>query len=299
MKKKFAILLFVTVLFSCSDTLENIDTIDPASIDKELIKINTKFYDNQGNIESTTESLLESGKLISSRGHDISTNLQNKFVWEYNSDGLCNAIKFFDNNNAPVLEREILIEYDQQNRVSRISEWNRVRNFTYNANNTISQATTFIDSQITFNTTYFLNNNGQINKYIFDNNTSTRTVEFSYVNDRITNAVIEYGGSNSVDVNYEYNDGILPKGYSLKNIMNNMFGNTNNVIFTTLRSMESEIPLYNDEFYTSKIEYFNGQSNSILKNDFMYSVDSEGYTSQYKLHSNGVLHSSAEFTYED
>jgi hypothetical protein len=78
-----------------------------------------------------------------------------------------------------------------------------------------------------------------------------------------------------------------------------MFGNTNNVIFTTLRSMESEVSLYNDEFYTSKIEYFNGQSNSILTNDFTYSIDSEGYTSHYELHSNGIIYSSAEFTYED
>jgi hypothetical protein len=165
MKKKFAILLLVAVLFSCSDTPENIEIIDPTSIDKELIKIDRKFYDNQGNVESTTESFLESGKLISSSGHDISTNLQNRYVWEYNSNGLCNAIKHFDNNNAPVLEKEVLIEYDQQNRVSRIFEWNCVRDFTYNSNNTISQVATFTDSQITFTTTYFLNNNGQINTY--------------------------------------------------------------------------------------------------------------------------------------
>ena len=78
-----------------------------------------------------------------------------------------------------------------------------------------------------------------------------------------------------------------------------MFGNANNAIFASTRSIENMIALYYGELNPTLVRYNGNQQVNTLESTFHYLRDEEDYVTEYDLNVNGNLYCNVTLTYED
>ncbi len=292
MKKTLYFIAIFTFFISCTKNEEAIDEIN----ELQLTKVESQYY-NQGTPTFSGTVNVESNKFQNSISYDVDMNITHQATWEYNTNGLVSSVLHFDGDGTPLTVSDYSIEYDSESRVSKIIEWNCVRDFTYSGN-MVSDVATFSNSSDIFTRNYLLNDENKIYQYHFDNGTNTTTVNFNYENNRVVSGEFIRNGTNIFTVVYEY-DSTPSLGYSFHKIMKNMYGSSNNAIFTSSVSIEAQISMFYGEENTALIDYSVASSPTGLTNSFLYTTDSEGYLSEYDLITNNDLYCKVKLTYEE
>jgi hypothetical protein len=304
MKKTFqhiAILAFISFLTACSDDNSLDVIVDGDGVNSVLqertvsIVESEQFDTSSGNSIRTAVSYLENGKTQESLNYREGT-LELRVVYEYNSLGLVNRVLYFDGNNTSLSNRDYSIVYDAQRRVRNIVYANHIVEFTYNADNTVTRRAFDSANPEISTATYYMNDNNQVTR--FETSFSSTTFEFEYVNNKLVGAAMDTGFSN-VDVEYGYDDFQETRGFTYHKFYKNMFGQANNAVFTSERSIENMISLYYGEENPSMLAYYIDNPLQELVTQFVYTRDAENYVTEFDMIANGSLYTRIKITYED
>lgn len=300
MKKNFyliGIFAFILSLSSCSEATisELTDDSTIGSTERGISSIESQFYDTSSGIASVkTIGTLENGKVVSSSSYEGGI-LTQRTELEYGSNGLFSAIRYFDGNNAPLLNQDYSVLYDDQDRVTRVTSQYSITEYSYNTNNTIKALITILSTQQEQEATFVLNEDGKILNF---NNSEGHSIEFTYAEGRPVKAVVDHGGF-GFEVDYGYDDTAHSKGYSSHDYYTKMYGSGINASLISKRPLENMFSLFSVEENTSLVRYFIPSQNVEVRSDFMYVRDAENYVTGYDLIADGSLYCRVSVTYED
>lgn len=296
-------LLFVSLFSACSDdnsagTIGDINGgINEIIPERNLSLLESEQFDtSSGNLIASSTSFFENGKLKEILNYQDGS-LWLKVIYEYNSQGLVNRVLHFDGSNTSLSNRDFSVLYDVQGRVRTIDYANYISEFTYNStDNTISRRTFDSSNPNLSLATYYLNDNNQITR--FENSLQSSTVEFEYVNNKLSSGTLNLSSS-PIEVDYGYDDFQDARGFSYHKLYKSMYGTPNNSVFTSERSIENMISLFYGEENPSLVAYYASNPTQEVVTHFVYTRDAENYVTEFDMVTNGSLYSRVNITYED
>lgn len=296
MKKNFFILLLLLVFSSCSESVDELDLLNNgSSTEKKLTLLESEVFDpNSGILTKIGVGFYEEGKLTTFLNYDSSQNLTEKTIYEYNQEKLLSSVSYFDEQGNSLIDKNYTINYDNQNRISEISELNYTRTFTYNIDNSITTTLTELGTTNIYTIQYYLNQNNKVYRFV----SNSSDAEFDYVDNELVSGLYSLGNSTQVTVNYTYEYALSSKGYSFKKSMIEMYGSTTNAILASQSSIVNNLSMFYEDYAVGFRHYIPSQSFELV-NTFEYIRDSENYLMEYNLISNNGLYNNVKFTYED
>lgn len=290
----FALLLIVT---ACSDE-NDLGIVDGQvfEIQKRIVKLESQYYNTTTGAATFKTVSTFSGERIISGAEYENNELTKTSTYSYGANGLLSDFDSYNPSGILIPEESYSIIYDDQNRIATINRYYKNCEYTYNANNTISVISTNNFTQVTAESTYFLNDEGKIIRL---DNPSGTYAEFTYENGRPVSAVLNMG-SGLVDVRYDYDLTQETKGYSSYRMFIAMYGNPINSVLATNRPIENMFSLITVEENTTLVGYYLNQPQlQQLVSDFVYVRDEDNYITEYDLIANNDLYCRVTILYED
>ncbi len=288
MKKNCYLIALVAIIFSCTTNNQTSPTAE-----KKIIKIEADQYYN-GILEGKDVFVILDGKKLDSYTYyDTNQQVVSTIDWKYNANGLCTAEEHYDANTNTPSNDSSYAEYDSQNRIIKVTQWDRVIDFTYNSDTTITATTTLsAPSSLVWTSTYYTNSEGNIYKYL---NPGTRAAELFFEGNQAKQFVVTYSFSPLVEetTNYTYQSSFESLPFSFGKLRANTSGSINNgILFSD--GFEYLGPSFYSEDYISKEE--NITTNRI--ETYTYSTNSENDILTIESYSNGILSNRIKVFYE-
>lgn len=253
------------LIFSCSTDDDNNATNNPQEPLKQLIRIESMEFFGNNNVSETIKRYFENGKLVVDSTWNNTGQFRSKRNYTYNSNGLILKEEF------EIIESGFTAEwnytYDSQGRLSNYSlienqpgSGSFVRNIGYNyITSTLVEATNL--------------DNGNVEELNFSSHgllLSRGNTQYTYKNNNDLES-IDYGGDQSVTVNYSENNGL--GGFSrLETFFN---GNLMNFLIDA-----GEIPYAGESYFgarkliNSRVHENNGFTSSV---NYQHTLDNDGF----------------------
>lgn len=273
--KKVLLLTFISLIFSCSSNNQSVETNEGLKISK--LESSIRYFNSV--IQFKRVVLFSDEKYGNDKLYNQNDEIIDTVNFLYGSNGLCVAEEHFDANVGVPNNDSIYADYDNENRVIKITQSDRIIEFTYNNDQTITTTITHLTNSppTTSSSVYYLNNEGYIYKYV---NPGDAVTEIIFENNQVGKMVTirDSNPGNMYVSEFFYDLAYTPKGYSPKNLIINTFGSVNNAILF-YHDISSSAQFYQNN-YIIKIDYATGQ-----RYEAVYDLDSSGYTISFETNS--------------
>lgn len=274
MKLKLLLAFIAISLIACSDN----EDADNTPKEKKLERIATTYYYENSTQAYLSEELFfdDNNKPITANSYQISDNqasLSSQKLYAYSDKELLSKIEEYPHINEQGISNipsyRSVIEYDDLDRVIQNYVYNYfsetpqiIESYVYNADKTISVTRVFDDAP-TLYYTYYLNNNGQIYKRMFNAVNSVKEVTYDGDN------IISETKPNGDVLTYTFDNVNLPKG-EFHNAFKNMY--SGNMVNAILLEGFEDVTKINSK-------YLIGQNSNVdsLNETYQYEFDEEGY----------------------